>query len=222
MSIFRLVSKIGAIFLTSLLCSKSKAKQPFRFGATPPNSPGLLQLQTYALFSPWSIFSKSNGFAPTPNICPLFPLEHLLQIYRLCSNSRHMSSFSLGASSPNLPALLQFQAYALFSSWSIFSKPTDFAPTPDICPLFPLEHLLQIYRLCSNSRHMSSFSLGASSPNLPALLQFPMPHIAPKKDKARGIATGLCLQFENRYFICFHLLLTCLYYNMHKEFCTFF
>ena len=151
MSIFRLVSKIGAIFLTSLLCSKSKAKQPFRFGATPPNSPGLLQLQTYALFSPWSIFSKSNGFAPTPNICPLFPLEHLLQIYRLCSNSRHMSSFSLGASSPNLPALLQFQAYALFSSWSIFSKPTDFAPTPDICPLFPLEHLLQIYRLCSNS-----------------------------------------------------------------------
>ncbi len=151
MSIFRLVSKIGAIFLTSLLCSKSKAKQPFRFGATPPNSPGLLQLQTYALFSPWNIFSKSNGFAPTPNICPLFPLEHLLQIYRLCSNSRHMSSFSLGASSPNLPALLQFQAYALFSSWSIFSKPTDFAPTPDICPLFPLEHLLQIYRLCSNS-----------------------------------------------------------------------
>ena len=158
MSIFRLVSKIGAIFLTSLLCSNSKAKQPFRFGASSPNPPALLQLQAYAHFFPWSIFSKSNGFAPTPNICPLFPLEHLLQIYRLCSNSRHMPSFSLGASSPNPPTLLQL----------------------------------------------------------------PMPHIARKRQKPVASATGLCLQFENRYFICFHLLLTCLYYNMHKEFCTFF
>ena len=108
MSILGLVSKIGAIFLPCLLYSNSKAKQSFRFGATSLNPTALLQFQTYALFSPWSNFSKSIGFAPTPDICPLFPLEQLLQIYRLCSNFRHMPTFPLGASSQNLPALLQF------------------------------------------------------------------------------------------------------------------
>ena len=103
-----LVSKIGAIFLPSLPYSNSSSKQPFRFGATSPNLPALLQLQTYAHFSSWGNFSKSTGFAPTPDICPLFLLEQLLQIYRLCSNSRHMPTFFLGTTSPNPPALLQF------------------------------------------------------------------------------------------------------------------
>lgn len=143
MSIFCLPSKIGAIFLPSLLCSKSKAKQHFRFGAIFPNPPALLQLQTYAHFSPWSISSKS----------------------------------------------------------------TDFAPTPALSNLSGLGQFLHIHPLCSNFRHMPTFPLGATSPNLPALLQLPMPHIAPKKDKARDRCHGLCLQFENRYFICFLLIL---------------
>ncbi len=43
MSIFCLPSKIGAIFLIRLLCFNSKAKQPFRFGASSPYLPALLQ-----------------------------------------------------------------------------------------------------------------------------------------------------------------------------------
>ena len=152
MSILGLVSKIGAIFLPSLPYSNSSSKQPFRFGATSPNLPALLQLQTYAHFSSWSIFSKSAGFAPIPDICQFFSLEQLLHIHPLCSNSRHMPTFPLGASSPYPPALLQFP-----------------------CPILH------------------------------------------KKEKARGVCHGLCLQSENRYFICFLLvsITTCIKSFVH-------
>ena len=87
MSIFRLVSKIGAIFLIRLLYSNSKAKQNFRFGALSQNPSVLLQLQTYALFPPWCNFSISTRFAPTTDLCSLSALVQLLHIYPFCSNS---------------------------------------------------------------------------------------------------------------------------------------
>ena len=75
-----------------------------------------------------------------------------------------------------------------------------FASIPKLSNLSGLEHLLHIYRLCSNS---------------------PCRRILPEGKSPAASATGLCLQSENRYFICFHLFLTCLYYNMHKGVCTF-
>ena len=48
-------------------------------------------------------------FAPIPKLSNLSGLEHLLHIYLLYSNSRHMPTFPLGASFKNSPALLQFQ-----------------------------------------------------------------------------------------------------------------
>ena len=68
-----------------------------------------------------------------------------------------------------LPKLEQFFLFAYF------------APIPKLSNLSGLEHLLHIYRLCSNSPHAPYRT---------------------KKTKARGICHGLCLQSENRYFIC--------------------
>ena len=92
------------------------------------------------------------------------------------------------------------KAKQTFPVWSIFSISTGFAPIPALSNISGLEYLLQIHRLCSN---------------------FPCRRILPEGKSPAASATGLCLQSENRYFICFHLFLTCLYYNMHKEFCTF-
>ena len=90
-------------------------------------------------------------FAPSPKLSSISGLGQFFQIHPLCSNSRHMHTFPLGATTQNQPTLLQLHNKATFPVWVNFSISTRFAPTSGICPLFPLEQLLQIYLLCSNS-----------------------------------------------------------------------
>ncbi len=90
--------------------------------------------------------------------------------------------------------------FAYFPKLEQFFLSVYFTPIPALSNLSGLEHLLQIHRLCSNS---------------------PCRRILPEGKSPAASATGLCPQSENRYFICFHLFLTCLYYNMHKGVCTF-
>ena len=68
LSFFCLLSKIGAIFLIRLLYSNSGSKQPFRFGASSPNLPALLQFQAYALF-----FLRASS--PNPPALLQFPMS---------------------------------------------------------------------------------------------------------------------------------------------------
>ena len=94
-------------------------------------------LSFFAYFPKLEQFFLSAYFTPIPALSNLSGLEHLLQIHPLCSNFSTKQHFQFGVTSPNPPALLQLQAYALFSSWSIFSKSTGFAPIPHAAAYCP-------------------------------------------------------------------------------------
>ena len=72
--------------------------------------------------------------------------------------------------------------------------PACFAPSPKLSNLSALEHLLQIHPLYSNSSTKQHFRFGASSPNPPALLQFPCPILHQKGKSPRRLPNGIKLR----------------------------